>query len=404
VNGHTWQPANLVALAASPPAPPTIGGVLYPAKRTLVSGPTESLKTWFALILAKAEMDAGYSVAWADLDAMGPAELLSRLRALDVQDQVIDQQFLYYEPAERLIEQVLEDVTADIKERAIRLFVVDAFNPMLSLHDLDPNSTPDIETFWREVADPLCRAGAAPTLLDHVAKNAGVSKYAYGSERKASGAIVHIGFRLLDTLTRGGEGRALLVRHKDRPGYLPHPNIGRLLLISDGEHIAYKLEGDRSVAADGRFRPTGYMERVSMKLELHDDVVSQQWVEQNVVGKGEVIRAALEALAEEGFITREKGNQGYRIESVRPFGEADDELDELQFEPSSQPRPTLVPSLLSSPVLDLVPSSPSKGTRDEDEADAVRTTSSHDGPVPVLPTDAPEWERSYWSRRGETTA
>ena len=118
-------------------------------------------------------MDAGYSVAWADLDAMGAAELLSRLRALGVDDDVIDQRFLYYEPAERLVDDVLEDVTADISERAIRLFVVDAFNPMLSLHGLDPNSTPDIETFWREVADPICRAGAAPTLLDHVAKNAG---------------------------------------------------------------------------------------------------------------------------------------------------------------------------------------------------------------------------------------
>ena len=234
MNGHTWRPANLVTLAANPPAPPTIGGVLYPGKRTLVSGETESLKTWFALILTKAEMDAGYSVAWADLDAMGAAELLSRLQALGVDDDVIGQRFLYYEPAERLVNDVLKDVTADIKERAIRLFVVDAFNPMLSLHGLDPNSTPDIEKFWREVADPLCRAGAAPMLLDHVAKAGGASKYAYGSERKASGAIVHVGFRLLSTLTRGGEGRALLIRRKDRPGYLPYPNIGRLILDSDG--------------------------------------------------------------------------------------------------------------------------------------------------------------------------
>lgn len=76
---HSWQPSSLIARAAEPPEPPTIGGLLYPAKRTLLSGETESLKTWLALILAKAEMDAGYPVGWADLDAMGAAVLGGRL-------------------------------------------------------------------------------------------------------------------------------------------------------------------------------------------------------------------------------------------------------------------------------------------------------------------------------------
>lgn len=86
---HSWQPSSLVARAAIPPEPPTIGGLLYPAKRTLLSGETESLKTWLALVLAKAELDAGYAIAWADLDAMGSGELLARLQALGVRDDVI---------------------------------------------------------------------------------------------------------------------------------------------------------------------------------------------------------------------------------------------------------------------------------------------------------------------------
>ena len=100
MNGHTWQPASLITLAADAPAPPTIGGVLYPGKRTLLSGETESLKTWFALILAKAELDAGYLVAWADLDAMGQANCCPVSRALGVDDDLIGERFLYYEPAE----------------------------------------------------------------------------------------------------------------------------------------------------------------------------------------------------------------------------------------------------------------------------------------------------------------
>ena len=386
MNGHTWQSANLVTLAASQPEPPTIGGMLYPGKRTLMSGETESLKTWAALILAKAEMDAGYSVAWADLDAMGSAEVLSRLRALGIDDAVIGERFLYYDPAERLSDDVLDDVTAEIAARGIRLFVIDAFNPMLSPHGLDPSSTPDIETFWREVADPICRAGAAPTLLDHVAKNAGASKYAYGSERKASGAIVHIGFRLLHTLTRGGEGRALLIRRKDRPGYLPNPNIGRLILDSDGENVTYKLEADLSTA-DGRFRPTGYMERISIKLELKDEPVSQRWIEENVTGKGEHLRTALEVLSDEGYIMRTETSRGHHIESVRPYRE---DADQAEIDPgdtssptASQLRPDRVPNLTSTPIRDRVPASPPKGTQDADEVDLVPSSRPELVPRPV---------------------
>src|SRR5439155_10767997 len=176
---HSWRAVDLVAAAATPPERPTIGGLLYPAKRTLLSGETESCKTWLALILAKAEIEAGFPVCWVDLDAMGRSEILSRLRALGVSDERIASSFLYFEPEERLAEQALLDVVAVVAERNVRLFVIDAFNGMLSLHGLDPNSTPDVETFWREVATPICKTGAAPTLIDHVVKSSDArGKYA----------------------------------------------------------------------------------------------------------------------------------------------------------------------------------------------------------------------------------
>src|SRR5262245_50819406 len=112
--GHTWTSSSLIDRAAQPPEPPTIGGLLYPGRRTLLSGETESLKTWFALVLAKAEMDAGYAVAWADLDAMGAGEVLARLRALGVNDATIHEHFLFFEPAERLVDDRLEDVAQEL--------------------------------------------------------------------------------------------------------------------------------------------------------------------------------------------------------------------------------------------------------------------------------------------------
>lgn len=382
---HSWHPQNLIDLAAQPPEAPTIGGLLYPAKRTLLSGETEALKTWTALILAKAEMDAGLSVAWADLDAMGPGELLARLRALGVADETIARQFIYYEPTEMLKEGRLDDVCALLSDRDVRLFTIDAFNPMLNLHGLDPNSTPDIETFWREIADPLTRAGAAPTLLDHVAKSAeSNSKYSYGAERKASGAIVHIGFRTIgEALLRGGTGRTLLTTKKDRPGFLPRPTIGVLALTSDGENITYTIEAERGRAGD-TFRPTVLMERVSRTLELHPEAVSQTWIEKNVKGKGPALRTAVDVLVAEGYLAKDETAQGWKLTSRRPYREADDPILEWEDETASLPRPDRVPDLVSvAPEPTASPRPSSKG-----DADAPPSATASPNGVPT-PTPSP---------------
>jgi hypothetical protein len=352
MNGlHSWTARSLVELAAAPPAPPVIGGLIYHGKRgTLFSGETESLKTWTALILAKAELDAGYPVAWADLDAMGAGDLLDRFRALGVPDYVVSDRFLYYEPEERLRAGLLDDVRAEILERGVRLFVIDAFNPFLSLHGLDPHSTPDVETFWREIADPLAKAGAAPTLLDHVTKNAeSRGKYAYGSERKASGAIVHIGFRTVEAFARGKTGRALLTTLKDRPGYLPRPTIGRLVLDSDAEGlITYRLESDHSHAGD-TFRPTVLMERVSLTLEKCSEPVTQTWIEENVKGKGPALRSAVAVLVEDGYVSKTETTRGWRLSSLRAYRESHDPVTEDDNATASQPRSHRVPELVSEP-------------------------------------------------------
>jgi hypothetical protein len=321
-DAHSWRPQNLIALAANPPEPPTIAGLLYPAKRTLLSGETESLKTWFALILAKAELDAGFAVAWADLDAMGAGAILERLQALGVADYVIAERFLYFDPEERLVGDRLGDVCSLLLDRAVRLFIIDAFNPILNLHGLDPNSTTDIEQFWRVVCGPICKTGAAPTLLDHVAKTG--DRSAYGSERKGSGAHVHLGFQLKKALTRGGTGYATLTTKKDRGGHLPRPKLGQLMLKSDGEFVTYRLEPGQPTG--DKFRPTVLMERVSDYLERRNDQVPRKSIEEDVTGDAKGIRTALDVLAEEEFVVETSGAHSARLyESIRPYRQADDE-------------------------------------------------------------------------------
>ena len=103
---------------------------------------------------------------------------------------------------------------------------------------------------------------------------------------------MHIGFRILEQFSRGGTGRALLSTHKDRPGFLPRPTIGRLVLTSDGEFVTYELEEDRSHAGD-TFRPTVLMERISVRLEKEVEPRSQTWIEENVIGNVAAKRDAL---------------------------------------------------------------------------------------------------------------
>jgi hypothetical protein len=173
--------------------------------------------------------------------------------------------------------------------------------------------------------------------------------------------------------------------------------------------VSYELEEDRSRAGD-RFRPTGYMERVSVLLEREVEARSKNWIEQNATGKADHIRSALDVLVDEGFVLREDTARGHYFTSIRPYREADDQGDDDSEETSSLPRPHLVPSLRSTPSRDLVPSSPLYGDEVEVEVDQGRTPRPDLVPIltavgevvtPDLPPDAPEWERAYWARRTE---
>lgn len=390
---HSWRPLNLVDLAANPPEPPTIGGLLYPGKRTVLSGETESMKTWFALILAKAELDIGRPVVWVDLDAMGPGAMLQRLEKLGVARSTVADGFHYIEPNEQLDPPKRIDLTGLIASEGVRLCVIDAFNPILALHQLDPNVTSDIEKFWTNIADPICHAGAAPVLLDHVAKNPEArGKYAYGSERKASGAIVHLGFKLLEPLRQGGVGRSLLSVHKDRPGYLPRPALGRLILDdTDPAALTYRVEPDKSHDEPGRFRPTVLMQKVSTYLELHPGAATGKEIEESVTGNAKALRTAIQTLIEDGYVRAEKGVKNATLHtSLRPYREAD---EPTPFS-SSSVRPQFVLTLESEQFV--CSSSPLGGDEDalarpEDEHQLVQPLTTEPGdPIPEYDYQPPD--------------
>jgi hypothetical protein len=164
------------------------------------------------------------------------------------------------------------------------------------------------------LADPLCEEGAAFVALDHVVKNSdNRGRYAYGSERKGTGSHVHLGLRVVEPFGRDTTGEARLTVHKDREGFLERPVAGLFVLESENGRCTWRIESDESHGPDG-FRPTNYMERVSPYLELRDpEAQPLSRVENQVTGKAEYIRQAVEALLAENYLTENEGPRGARL-------------------------------------------------------------------------------------------
>jgi hypothetical protein len=322
----SWRLVDLVAEEAEPAGPPDIVGLFYVGRNHLVSGESESAKSWLALIAAVEELAAGRGVLWVDGDDMGAGDVLERLRVLGAADEDVSGLFGYVAPSEPLGGDVRGELVARAEALDCRLVIWDGFNPLLAMHGFDPNSGTDVEAFYRLI-DPFRKLGAANVITDNVAKSRETrGAWAIGSERKKSKAEVHLGMRSLVTLVRGGTGRSRIDVLKDRPGRLQRPCPGVLVLESVGDRCRWRIEPNESRAGDGGdFRPTMYMERVSRYLERHEVPRSRNQIENEVPGKGAHIRVAIDRLILEEHATAVEGPRGAKlVQLLRPFVEADD--------------------------------------------------------------------------------
>lgn len=322
-----WIPLDLVTLGDKPRMPPAISGLIYPGRRHILTGESESGKTWMAIGVAADELKLGNGVIWADLDFMGAQDILERLRQFGVPDEAITELFAFYQPDGALEGHSLDAVLNLIQNTNARYVVLDAFTGLCHLHKLNPNDGIDIERAYRCI-QPLCDTGAGVTILDHVVKAAeNRGRYASGSERKLSGADVAIGFQLIEHYGRGKTGRSKLTIHKDRPAMLTRPVAGIFTLRSDPDthNVTWRLEADTSKTEDGAFRPTGYMEKVSRYLEKQFSPVSRSEVISIVGGKAAHVRTAMDLLVIEGYVLGESGPRNSQmLTSLQAFREEED--------------------------------------------------------------------------------
>jgi hypothetical protein len=309
-NSAGWQQVKLVSAALQPPEPPDIGGLVYPGQRHIVSGEAEAGKTWLMLALAASELHEGHGIGWVDTDSMGPRWLVERLRALGISDPVIEDGVLCFTTLDGQPEGVIERLVSI----GARLMVFDSFNPSLTSLALDPNSTRDVEHFWTNIVTPFTDFDIAALLSDHVVKQQeSRGRYAYGSERKLTGCDVHLGLIPIEPFGRERTGRARIVVHKDRPGFITRPSPGAFTVSSANGVSSWQITPDTSYSPEGDFRPTGYMERVSKYLEEVRVPTSRTQIVEGVSGKAEYVRRAIDQLIIEDYATEYEGIRGAKL-------------------------------------------------------------------------------------------
>jgi hypothetical protein len=186
------------------------------------------------------------------------------------------------------------------------------------LHGLDPLSNKDAARFGQALPSWIAGAGPAVVSLDHVTKSTeGRGRYAIGAVHKLNG--LNGAAYTLESRIAFGIGlkvKSTIRISKGRPGQLrrhglPHASgmhwFGDLVLDSHDETFA-ELEITAPSARDTNWRPTELMHRISDALNKHGDL-SQGRLIAAVTGKTEAIRAALDYMILDGYVTEKTPHQ-----------------------------------------------------------------------------------------------
>lgn len=339
----TWQPINLAGLPDRPTVEPTVGGLLYPGKRHVFSGPPESGKTLVAYALALQVIRDGGSVLVLDYE-MGQWDARDRLREMGASDSELGR-VLFVEPDSPADDQIIEALIGHDPS----LVIIDSAAGAYDLQSLDDNKRGDVEKFTRLYVRSFWQHDIATVVLDHVVKNADSrGGFAIGSERKVGGVDVHLGFAAMPKLSRGGHGLYKLTTHKDRSGFLRRGHLADVEFRSDPHThaLTWTIRPAADSDHDDGFRPTVLMERVSRHVEQYPEGISRTAVYRDVKGKTEGKVAAVNCLVRDGYLD----DDGSRLFPSKPFRDVPAVSLGSQAFPDPFPAPgsSSVPSVPSS--------------------------------------------------------
>jgi len=349
VGGHTdnagtdetppWKPISpLKALRAhgERPQPTLLRGLdgtalIYPGARVLMSGEPEAGKSWGALIIAREVVANGGRVLYVDSDAMGADALVERLRVLGLTDDELGASCEWTTAEGIESAKDLSLLTEYAGSGDFQLVVVDTWDPLLELAGLDSMSNGDVNTFIRIFLTPLHARGVTTVVCDHVVKNKeNRGRFSAGAGTKLRPMEQHLSFVMSGKtmLSRDADGELTVRVLKDRPGALDRTHAYRIALRhTEGGRIAWDVNPGRKGKQDGPFRPTTIMEKVSLQMELADQLAggrgtslhSKTSLEKDVTGTASYIRQAIDLLTAEGYIVSDPSAKGKTLRLVRPY-------------------------------------------------------------------------------------
>lgn len=338
--GESWRPVDLTAIVTGGQVdpPPNLltredgNCLLYAGKIHTLSGESESLKTWLALLAVAEVITAAGHALFIDYEDSATG-IVNRLLALGCAPAAVLDHFSYVRPCEPY-GPVGREILATALRCAPLVVVIDGVTEAMASHGLDPLSNADVAKFDAWIPKPMAEAGAAVAMIDHVTKSRETrGRYAIGAQHKLA-AITGAAYtvELIKPFGHGLHGMAKILVAKDRLGrvreHSPGSVAGVLHLESqlDGSALA-RIEAPRQPRAEepgGGFRPTVLMERVSQTIEGQPGL-SGRTVVDLTKGKATGKRTALELLVAEGFVMVKREGSTHRHYSARPYRNEEEE-------------------------------------------------------------------------------
>lgn len=329
-----WEDVAGAMRGEAPPVVPQIlrrtdgQALIYPGLLHWLMGEPGKGKTWVALYAAAEQLLEGHHVLYLDWE--GNRSIIGdRLGALGVDAHTVGSLLHYWRPPclQRTHVAELVRLTTDTETT---IAVCDGAAKAIARQGLNEDKAADILAWLELLASPLTEAGAAVLMLDHVTKDRdGRGLWARGSGAKqgeVSGAAWMV--KPVHSFSRQQGGRIDLVQAKDREGHVGVDGdvIAQVLLMPDGARLDITLKPPP--ATSGKFRPTHYMELISIAVErLNEDGVDPTTndILRTVKGHKSHKGTAIEALLEEGYLSRFAGpNRSLRHRSERPYRGLDD--------------------------------------------------------------------------------
>lgn len=321
-------------------------GLLYRGRVHSIHYESEGGKSLLIQAEATRQLNAGEKVLYLDFES-DAGSVVHRLLDLGADPAAIAARFDYRRPE---VAPAMGSPEAAAWEEllhtgyalAVLDGVTEALDTLAPKSNGDPNER--IAGWIKRYPKRLAQAtGAAVVMIDHVPKSTdNRGRFAIGGQHKLAaidGAAYTLDVR--EQPRRGHVGTVHLLIAKDRPGAIrPHcgpvrPDRTQLAAVvtidGTGDGIAVTFDPpdhSETIAGRDQFRPTVLMERISTWMAEHPGDHSRTAVLDACTGKKNYLRTALDALADEGYVTVSEQHHGtltHRYYThARRFTEAED--------------------------------------------------------------------------------